>query len=512
MSNFGKAKKHKIYPANRHVTTGQLITRASKNPSMTKPLSLNCGKTRRKNLTTPKLFAVSIISALLLTPYMAKAAESSPQVEAATAYQFLNSQITQSEAREAAAAVEQIILDIEANKGRYATELIEPLRILGKAQLAIEDYMQAIETFDRAIHLTRINYGLFDANQVALVYQQANAYAAMNDYRNAQQREEYAFQILANESTRTDILAGLLRLGDFYLESYNFLPARTRYRQGYELLQENALGTSTKAIPFLEGTAKSYRMERFPPYYSQDDRSRAFLQKPDNTRTLNDGTEYITLNNFPEGERALQKVIKIRQSAPSFSDENPDPEVLQQDQALVNAALLELGDWHLLFGSQKKANTLYKEVHRQQLEYPAELKIDFTSPTLLYIPKPTSLRPPPAEDRLPAETGSITLEFSVYPNGRIRGLKTIAFDPDKAIEFPARRSMRRAVYRPAYVESEAIITPEHRYVHSFQYFPSRRAREQKQTQERERINKALRQSEKQPELSKEEQTTDTGNS
>ena len=151
-------------------------------------------------------------------------------------------------------------------------------------------------------------------------------------------------------------------------------------------------------------------------------------------------------------------------------------------------------------------------MHRQQLEYPAELKIDFTSPTLLYIPKPTSLRPPPAEDRLPAETGSITLEFSVYPNGRIRGLKTIAFDPDKAIEFPARRSMRRAVYRPAYVESEAIITPEHRYVHSFQYFPSRRAREQKQTQERERINKALRQSEKQPELSKEEQTTDTGNS
>ena len=151
--------------------------------------------------------------------------------------------------------------------------------------------------------------------------------------------------------------------------------------------------------------------------YSQERRADELGAKPENTRNLEYSTEYLTINNFPAGERALQNIVKIRQGALSFRDENPDPKVVQNDQALVNQALLDLADWHLLFSNQKRARTLYSEIHRQQAQFPTELKIDLSLPELLYLPVPQTLKPPPAADRLPMETGSITLEFSIHKNG-----------------------------------------------------------------------------------------------
>ena len=469
MSNFGTTKDHeKIYkPVKNQAQRGFLAYAVN-------------------SLLSLRALANLALVTLCLASFSAQAA--SPTLELRDPYPFLEAQISQAEINEATIALEQIILDIEDSRGRYAPELIQPLSILGKAQMATGDYMQAVETLDRAVHLTRINSGLFAREQVSLVYLQADAYVAMSDLRNAQQREEYAFRVLSNQSTKRELLAGMQRLGEFYLDSYNFLAARTLFRQGYELLEDNGFGNSDAAIPFLKGTARSYRMERFPPLYSQERRNDELGRKPENTRTLEYSTEYLTINNFPAGERALQNIVKIRQSATSLRGENPSLDVLHNDQALVNQALLDLADWHLLFSNQKRARTLYSEIHRQQADFPAELKIDLTNPQLLYLPAPQNLKPPPAADRLPMETGSITLEFSIHKNGRIRGLETIAFEPNDAIEFHARRSMRQAIYRPAMVEGEATVTPAHRYVHTYPYFPSRKAR----AKEREALEQQTR--------------------
>ncbi len=473
MSNFGKTKDHK-----------KIYTLATNNPQHG---LFSYGANARSHL---RILGMLVIIALYSASFSAQAAPE--RLELQSPYPFIEAQINQAEISEATTALEQIILDIEESSGRYAAELIQPLSILGKAQMASQNYMQAVETFDRAIHLTRIDAGLFALDQVALVYLQADSYVAMTDIRNAQQREEYAFQVLSNRSTRRDLLAGMQRLGDFYLNTYNFLAARTIFRQGYGVLEENGFGHSDSAIPFLKGTASTYRMERFPPLNAQERRSEALGRKPENTRNLEYSTEYLTINNFPAGERALQKIVKIRQSALSFRDENPDPKVVQNDQALVNQALLDLADWHLLFSSQKKAQTLYLEIHHQQAEFPSELKLDLDNPQLLYLPVPQNLKPTPAPDRLAIETGSITLGFSIQKNGRIRGLKTLAFEPDEAIEFHARRSMRQAIYRPAMIAGEASVTPAHRYVHTYQYFPSRkaRARERQEFEQQRQSNPA----------------------
>ena len=177
MSNFGRTKDHaKIYKPVKNQAQHGLLAYA-----VNAQLSLRA---------LGNLALVALCSA----SFSAQAAPAT--LELRDPYPFIEAQISQAEINEATIALEQIILDIEDSRSRYAPELIQPLSILGKAQMATGDYMQAVETFDRAIHLTRINSGLFAPEQVPLVYLQADAYVAMSDLRNAQQREEYAFQVL----------------------------------------------------------------------------------------------------------------------------------------------------------------------------------------------------------------------------------------------------------------------------------------------------------------------------
>ena len=92
-----------------------------------------------------------------------------------------------------------------------------------------------------------------------------------------------------------------------------FLAARTLFKRALAILQTNGAENSQAAVPFLQGIAKSYLTEGFPPFRytpSQfDPRMQPGMREQDLFR------EVGSVNNFPAGERALQQVVKIQQSA-----------------------------------------------------------------------------------------------------------------------------------------------------------------------------------------------------
>jgi tetratricopeptide (TPR) repeat protein len=470
MSNF-VISKGKLNQSRRRSRLSESLALNKANLAQT--VAAKCLTFTQQMLTVTALLSMS-------TPV---AAQTIPDPVASPDYRFIQRQINQAEAAEAKATLRAIISKTEVSTGQYAQALIEPLKLLGNAQMATQEYQEAIETFDKAVHLTRVNFGLFTPKQAQMVYKQADAYAALNDYSNAQQREEYAFSIIAARTTKNEILQALTRLGDFYMAASNPLSARIRYRQGLELLRDNGQSESPAAISFLEGMAKSHTMERFPPFYARENRGDEFMQRPDTSRTFEDGNQIVTVNNFAEGERALQKIIRIKQNAAIFDQETPDTKALLLQKSAVNGALLKLADWHLLFNNQRRAHTLYEEIHQRQQEYPEPLQVDMSTPTVLYFPEPVRSKPPAAQDRLPLEIDTITLSFSVYPNGRIRELKTTTAQVNDKVEFHARRSARRAIYRPAYAKGKATITVDHEYDHNFEYFPSRKKREKERAKE-----------------------------
>ena len=380
-------------------------------------------------------------------------------------YEFIEQRIYRGESAEAQRQLEGIIEQLESAYHRYHEDLVVPLALLGDALMVQQEYDAALDKYDLARHLARVNYGLFDARQIPIVYREADAFKKIGDLASSGQREEYAFEIVRKVygASDTRLLQPIYRLARFYLDTFNILAARALYQRAVQIHEENGSDTTADAIHALSGVALSHRLERFPPFYVSSSDNNTLEGPRANLRSNDIQSQYTTFNTFPAGERALQKIVQIRQSR--------EPE----DKLATLTAMLELADWHLMFGRKRDASTLYTHVFEQMAQAGEDADAFFADPALLYFPRPENPRPPPESQRASQQTGLVKLQFDVATNGRIRRLQTLESNPAKLMDFRVRRSMRSALYRPRLIAGTPVEAQAQTYSHEFSYFPRKEA-------------------------------------
>lgn len=353
--------------------------------------------------------------------------------------------------------LEDNVRAIERANHRYHPELIQPLTLLGDAKVGKGDYDGALEAYERAVHVTRVNDGLIAASQVDIVYREANAYKAMGAYKEANDREEYAYHVLTRSHEPYDeaLLPGILHLARWYGQTQNIFSARALYQHAINVLAANGKLTDESAIPAYEGIAQTYRLERFPRLYT------AVEPDPISKSQFSPGyQDHISINNFPAGERALQRIIQIRR-------EDPDVEAV-----VLGEAILDLADWYLLFDKTRRANPLYEHVYSMLSEVDGFSVADyFAEPVLLYFPLPEEPRAPPVEHRGELQSGFVEISYTVSDTGYVRDMATIASEPKGLMDFRVRKSLRLTRYRPSIVEGIPVTKPDHIYRHEFSYYP-----------------------------------------
>ena len=423
-------------------------------------------------------------------------------------YDTIAAQIVQSEAADASIVLDQIIDNLLSQQGRFAPALVEPLGLKGKALLALGDNAGAIDYFDQAIHISRIDQGLFTPQQVALVYQQAEGYRALGDFKEALGREEYAYQILVRNTAASspDILPGMLRLANSYLDNYNYRAARALFTKGLTLIAAADVDPAV-AVAFLSGTAKTHLHERFPAAFSGAGGSINVEFAP-SIRQIDLSREYnadaaLTNHNYALGKRALQQAVNIRRAqlaALQPAEEAPEvkevteviasketkvarsakviaatPQIVAATAALQKM-LLDMADWHTMFASWRQAAAFYNEVFRLQDSLPETEQLDLSQPALLLSPRVILPKPPSFTDRLPQEVGFVRLSLDVQKSGRVRNMVTTEAFPDDKMVFKVRKSTRDAVFRPALANGDTIITPAYDFTYQYPFFPSRAER------------------------------------
>lgn len=420
-------------------------------------------------------------------------------------YDTIEAQIEQSEAADASIILDQIIDNLLSQQGRFAPALVKPLGLKGKALLALGDNAGAIDYLDQAIHISRIDQGLFTPQQVALVYQQAEGYRALGDFKEALGREEYAYQILVRNTAASspDILPGMLRLANTYLENYNYRAARALFTKGLTLIAA-ADADPAVAVAFLSGTAKTHLLERFPAAFSGaggsiDAEFAPSIRQIDLSREYN-ADSALTNHNYALGKRALQQAVNIRRAQLASlqpADEAPEvkeataiketnvgrpakvivasPQIVAATAALQKM-LVDMADWHTMFASWRQADALYNEVFRLQDSLPETEQLDLSQPVLLLSPRVALPKPPSFTDRLPQEVGFVRLSLDVQKSGRVRNMVTTEAFPDDKMVFKVRKSTREAIFRPALANGETIITPAYEFTYRYPFFPSRAAR------------------------------------
>ncbi len=360
----------------------------------------------------------------------------------------------------------RFIRAIENAHHRFHPDLARPLTLLGDSHFGKGEFDTALSHYQRAVHINRVNKGLYAPEQIEAVYKESESLQALGDLVGANDREEYAYEVLlkSHGAYSEAMLPGTFHLAEWYRGTYNIFPARGLYQSAIRIFEANGKERTPSAIPALKGLIETYRLERFPPFYLHDgEEVGAFVPL---SRSSNRASLYrhqqLSLNSSHKGEQALQHMIGIYRDDP-----NTDP-------MIVAEAILELADWHLLFEAFRKAHPLYEHVFSLMTEIESvDEHAYFSEPKMLHFPLPSDPKPPPASMRDEERSGYVEVNYRVSANGSIQDLRTAASEPPGMMDFRVRRSMRAARYRPRMVEGKAVATEGLHFRHEFRYFPRR---------------------------------------
>ena len=377
-------------------------------------------------------------------------------------YSFFKRQIEIGEASEASVLLQEKIVEIEDKEHLTHRSLVKPLTLLGDAKVAAGFVKEGLLFYDRAIFVQRVNFGLFDSAQVDIIYKEADGLKLLGDLEEARKREEYAFEVIQRAYKENDLrrIPGLVRLAKFYDSVNSYLASRIFYRKSLEILIANNREWEIESIPLYNGIAQSYFRERFPPSYIVDGFDSQLMDVVPGLTDAERLQQTLSINNFPEGERALQAAVKI-----ALGQEPKNTELIEE-------TTMRLGDWHLMWNRQREANTLYTSVYQSMESRGIDPNVTFSKPNLLYLPEPKTPEPPGLALAVEVKKGIVEVKFLVKTNGRVAALETVRTEPPKLMEFKIRRSLRNSVFRPAFFEGIPVKNYPYTFVYKYDYFPS----------------------------------------
>jgi tetratricopeptide (TPR) repeat protein len=251
----------------------------------------------------------------------------------------------------------------ENQVGAYSAALVPDLRNLGAALFADEQYRDAVDTFDRAVHLLRVNEGLYTHSQTGMVEQIISANIAMGDYIAADDKQQYLFRVqranLAPSSP--ELLAAVETYADWHraaylgqLDKYRFprvVKLFDLYMETADAIEEEKGGLSREMLPYLQGKLKTeYLLSVYPGEREEglqvEAGQRDDMELPDLTRLRFWKFED---NNYSNGIKSVRTMREILETDP-----NSRPEEIAD-------AMVKLGDWYQWYRRFALAIRTYEE-------------------------------------------------------------------------------------------------------------------------------------------------------
>ena len=129
---------------------------------------------------------------------------------------------------------------IEDNEDRLNEQLVNPLKGLGAAQLKGGRPDLAIATYQRAIHVTHVNEGPHNLDQVEILESTAETFMEMGDIDSAKDAQDsiYALNIRKHQLDSADLIPSLMRRAAWQHRAGFIYDERTTYRRVIRIIEE----------------------------------------------------------------------------------------------------------------------------------------------------------------------------------------------------------------------------------------------------------------------------------
>ncbi|MAJ54527.1 MAG: hypothetical protein CBC67_00780 [Gammaproteobacteria bacterium TMED107] len=357
----------------------------------------------------------------------------------------------------------------ETAGGAWSPSLVEQLAAIGNLQQIQGDHLAALRSFDRAMHVSRVNAGLNTVDQIPIVQNIINSHAALAQWAEVDLYQSYLFYIRQRIYGPNDprIIPALQQLGEWNMQAFGIglgdtlglrlSAAQLLFNAAARLVEFHYGRSDARYIPYLRNVVHSaYQVARNPQLISELGKSefrgdQAVLAAMINERLPSQPAGFIA------GEQALRSIISVRQE--------------QEDVYALAESIAELADWYLLYAQRRAADELYLSAWQLLAdEENAEALQQSLFGSVVAIP--LIITEPRMVDRRALGKGPesltegyVDLSFTVTRNGSVRRVSVLSDEnAQNIIQLGSvGRALRSFVFRPVLQDGVPVATEDNRF-------------------------------------------------
>lgn len=249
---------------------------------------------------------------------------------------------------------------IELNGGTWDRSLIEELSALAALQQQQGNHVEAIQLFDRAIHVNRIHSGLHTLEQIPTVENMIESHLALGDWDQADIYNDYLFFIQQRAYGPNDprLIPVLDRLASWNIQAFNIghgealglrlSTAQILLNAAAKMVAVHFGEDDERFVSYRRNLANSAYLISTNPDVMAASQELDYRNAADILISKLESTSAQGPSGFRAGETALREIVQ------HFAKQENAPYELA-------SALADLGDWYLIFQQRRAAEELYAE-------------------------------------------------------------------------------------------------------------------------------------------------------
>lgn len=354
------------------------------------------------------------------------------------------------------------IKDLQKTHGAFYDQIGENFIGLGLAYRNLGQYKEAVQAFNQALHINRINHGLYSASQLPIMEMIIQTNTALSDWQTLDQNYNYLYwvnrRLYGDDDPR--LLPVIDRLGRWQLQAYrltsgptpfkHLLNAAELFQNAVRIIKQN-YGTYDQRLinPLLGLAMADYQITQhisLTEAYGKHGFGDAFPGDLEQEMEDARDQQLLFFNGYREGQKALSRIIDVYSNNPGLS------------KRAYGKALVLLGDWYMLFDRRNSARKTYAQAYAKLQESglgKKELNRLFKQPHSLPDFQ-LSAKNQPSNDN----GDYIIAKFDVSKNGRARNIEIVksSVSYNGSLRRRAKDTIRAARFRPRLKNGQPVAT------------------------------------------------------
>lgn len=361
----------------------------------------------------------------------------------------------------AEAAYAEAVRSAEQHGGRETQRVLAPLTGLGTTFARAGHHHDAIPLLQRAVAITRAQFGMFDLRQQNLLATLAGSLTALD--RQTEAQDALIYRVRVAEKTYGEgnpkVIPWLCDLGNWFADIGKTPEARMTFQMALNIVGTTDSLEAPIIVEPLRGIARAYMLRssypdswRKPPWPKLGCNGAFAIVPPEclNPNAIDSGGNFIiqprTLNQ--EGEDALKRALRILESDPGLA-----PQTRLE-------TLIQMGDWYQIKKSPREALTYYERAWQLIRTTPG---LPDSAITALNVPVRVSYPTPQIVAHVPVlaaavdtEPHYVQTEFTVAADGSVRDARIVDHDTRDSWARDILNAVRGSRFRPKFVDGQAV--------------------------------------------------------